>query len=242
MNPINNFFEKVFVTTIESHHERKSSLQSRIQNVSYEYFSEVDIPRTFMQYQYVKDFPDSFFNELNIDRQFASTWSKGQLGCFANVIKLYEHALKKKYANILVLEDDVIFKKNAFQIFEKAIKKLPADWDVLFLGYKQSRFHTRSYPGVKKLYYKTKGRNANDFIPNRYSEYLDIPPKIFVGAFAYALSNIGIKKILTYKNPIQEFGDTLFPMLVNEPRFKIFSIHPHIAKEADFVSSTVQNW
>ena len=118
MNPINNFFEKVYVTTIDMHGERRRDLSARIHNTAFEYFSEVDLTRpAFRRFKNVADYPDTFFKTLNLDKNFATRWSTGQLGCFANCIKLYQHALANNYASILVMEDDVLLNKYAFKNF-----------------------------------------------------------------------------------------------------------------------------
>ena len=243
MNSINSFFEKVYVTTIDIHGERRKHLIERLQNVVFEYFSELDLTRQeFRKFKNVADYPDSFFEALNLDKNFATRWSTGQLGCFANCIKLYKHALANNYASILVLEDDVQLSDSAFRIFNKAMKQLPEDWDLVFLGYKNGKTHNKAFRWIKKVFYVLKGKDYNDYVPGFFSKNLDKPPKKFAGGFAYGLSKKGIEKLLTYKSPIQEFGDILFPILAHQPGFKAFAVYPQIAADMPFQSSTQQNW
>lgn len=243
MNSINSFFEKVYVTTIDIHGERRRDLSARIHNTAFEYFSEVDLTRpAFRRFKNVADYPDTFFATLNLDKNFATRWSTGQLGCFANCIKLYKHALANNYASILVLEDDVQLSDSAFRIFNKAMKQLPEDWDLVFLGYKNGKTHNKAFRWIKKVFYVLKGKDYNDYVPGFFSKNLDKPPKKFAGGFAYGLSKKGIEKLLTYKSPIQEFGDILFPILAHQPGFKAFAVYPQIAADMPFQSSTQQNW
>lgn len=243
MNSINSFFEKVYVTTIDIHGERRRDLSARIHNTAFEYFSEVDLTRQeFRKFKNVADYPDSFFEALDLDKNFATRWSTGQLGCFANCIKLYKHALANNYASILVLEDDVQLSDSAFRIFNKAMKQLPEDWDLVFLGYKNGKTHNKAFRWIKKVFYVLKGKDYNDYVPGFFSKNLDKPPKRFAGGFAYGLSKKGIEKLLTYKSPIQEFGDILFPILAHQPGFKAFAVYPQIAADMPFQSSTQQNW
>lgn len=243
MNLMNQYFDKIYVTTIDKHIVRRQSISERIHFLDFEYFDKVDITRKdFTQFPYVKDFPDIFFESLNLSKEYASRWSKGQLGCFANVIRLYKDALQNNYSKILVLEDDVILDNKTFEIFEKVLLELPADWDLLFLGYKKSTYQKRFWRPFKRLYHSFKGNDHKSIVPVTFSKHLDKLPERFSGGFAYALTLHGIKKILAHKSPIEEFGDVLFPLISKQPGFKAFVVYPQIANEVEFESSTQKNW
>lgn len=49
-------------------------------------------------------------------------------------IKAFENACSNLYQRILVLNENVIFHKFIFSNFDKAIRKIPKHWDVLYLG------------------------------------------------------------------------------------------------------------
>jgi GR25 family glycosyltransferase involved in LPS biosynthesis len=243
MNPINNFFDKVYVTTIEPHALRRESINSRLKNITFEYFDEIDITKPeYRAYQYVGDYPDDFFNNLNLDKTYARVWSTGQLGCFANCIQLIKTAIKNDYGSVLAIEDDVVFSKKAFSVFEHALAQLPSDWDLLLLGYKKSAFHHRLFRPGKRAYYRFRGRDFKETVPEKFSKNLDTLPLLFTGGFAYGLSKAGMKKVINYKSPIQEFGDVLFPLISQSSDFKAFLIYPTIASEAEFLSSTQRSW
>ena len=58
----------------------------------------------------------------------------GVVGCARSHRLMIEESNKKGYEVILVLEDDVEFHENLNESFFQMIKKVPDDWDVLFLG------------------------------------------------------------------------------------------------------------
>lgn len=61
----------------------------------------------------------------------------GEFGCSLSHMKIYAHAASENYNNILILEDDVWFNEkteNMFKQLENAIKELPKNWDILYLG------------------------------------------------------------------------------------------------------------
>ncbi len=55
--------------------------------------------------------------------------------------KILEDAKEKKYDSILVCEDDLDIRPNFEEVFPKAIKELPADWDMLYCG---ANFHSET--------------------------------------------------------------------------------------------------
>lgn len=56
----------------------------------------------------------------------------GQIGYILSMYLLFEDAYKKKYDNILILEDDVYF-KNFDIMFPKFYKNVPKDYDIIYL-------------------------------------------------------------------------------------------------------------
>lgn len=58
---------------------------------------------------------------------------KGEIGCALSHIKIWNKAVKENQ-NILVLEDDVIIKKNFWENFNKIQSQIPADFDIVYLG------------------------------------------------------------------------------------------------------------
>ena len=60
------------------------------------------------------------------------------IGCGLSHLFLWQDAIKKNYKNILVLEDDVYFIDKFYEIIHNTMKELPEDYDILYLGYKDS--------------------------------------------------------------------------------------------------------
>jgi len=58
----------------------------------------------------------------------------GAFGLVLTHVNLIKEAVKYKYNNILIFEDDVIFVNNFNEIFNEKIKFLPEDWDLLYVG------------------------------------------------------------------------------------------------------------
>ena len=72
--------------------------------------------------------------EKYVTKNCQSMCSNGIIGCGISHMKIYENALENNYKNILVLEDDVYFKNNLYKTLDNAMKYLPKDYDILYLG------------------------------------------------------------------------------------------------------------
>jgi GR25 family glycosyltransferase involved in LPS biosynthesis len=65
--------------------------------------------------------------------------NKGQFGCLQSHINILKDALEKNYETILILEDDVIFSKEAQKQFERItkIQSTRPNWNIIYLGASQ---------------------------------------------------------------------------------------------------------
>ena len=62
-------------------------------------------------------------------------WKKAIMGCALSHLKVWKRlAEDNTIENMLVLEDDVLFKGDFLGVWAAAAKTVPADWDVLYLG------------------------------------------------------------------------------------------------------------
>jgi GR25 family glycosyltransferase involved in LPS biosynthesis len=60
---------------------------------------------------------------------------KGAVGLSLTILNIIKNAKKEKLDNVLIFEDDVIFKKrDILNILKKAISELPKNWEIFTLG------------------------------------------------------------------------------------------------------------
>jgi glycosyl transferase family 25 len=59
----------------------------------------------------------------------------GERSCMISHIKCLKDAKEKNYKNFLILEDDVFFSNKFSEKISLALKELPDDWDMLYLGF-----------------------------------------------------------------------------------------------------------
>ena len=141
--------------------------------------------------------------------------TKGQLGCYLSNLEIIKEAYTKQVENFLILEDDVEFVHGFQVLFEDCYRDVPKDWDILFVGgYEKNK---GPYENIKNKIYKTGDH---------------------WGTHCYLLSKTGIEKLYKYltTNPIEWEIDML--MIHHMPDLIKYSIHPTLAYQKPFKSST----
>ena len=85
-----------------------------------------------------------FFNAVNTFGNDAL--KSGELGCLLSHLELIKLAKEKKLPYITILEDDALFIPNFKNIYKKAIKEVPDNFDLFYIGSIQA-----IQPTMKKL-------------------------------------------------------------------------------------------
>lgn len=62
-------------------------------------------------------------------------WTQGAAGLVYTTINIIKEAKKNKYKSIMILEDDIFFKINAYKICKDLIRNLPKDWELFHLAH-----------------------------------------------------------------------------------------------------------
>jgi len=122
MNPINNYFNKIYCVNLDRRQERWKEASDEFKKFSLdvERFSAVD---------------GSKLDLSNIKMQVLKSDSlPGAVGCSMSHRNIIIDAKEKGYEKILILEDDVVFTDNLIERFEKEINSLPEDWDLFYLS------------------------------------------------------------------------------------------------------------
>jgi GR25 family glycosyltransferase involved in LPS biosynthesis len=130
-NIINTFFDHVFVINLSSRPEKWLAVQKELDNLGVKNYSRFDAIRPVLS-----QVPLSLYKNMTLGAgaQDLNNYLTGSVGCKLSHLKIIELALSKNYKKILILEDDVGFKKGALRKLKNAIKSLPEDWKMLYLG------------------------------------------------------------------------------------------------------------
>jgi GR25 family glycosyltransferase involved in LPS biosynthesis len=75
----------------------------------------------------------------------------GEFGLVNTYIRFFQYAIDKEFEQVLLLEDDICFHYDFFNLFYESIMRVPPDWDIVYLGAKQ--YHQSRYENDCKYFY-----------------------------------------------------------------------------------------
>ena len=136
---INSFFDKIYILNLDHRADRLESMKIKLEKYkvfNYKRFSAINGRK--------KPFLDYWRNT----KRFFDT--AGAFGVLMSVYFIIVDAIKNKYKQILILEDDVIFHKDFNNLFNRKIRSIPDDWKLLFLG---SSMHKWRYEQRCKIHH-----------------------------------------------------------------------------------------
>lgn len=167
--------------------------------------------------------------EKYVTKNCKNMCSNGLIGCGISHIKIYEKALENYYKNILILEDDVYFTNDLYEILDNVMKNLPEDYDILYLGCsglcKKKELYDLDYSLIFHLFSKNKKQINN--------EYIHIP-KFALSTHAMIISNKGCRKLLNVIGKINTHIDFIIASKSNQ--LNIYGTNKILAKQKWFTS------
>jgi GR25 family glycosyltransferase involved in LPS biosynthesis len=143
----------------------------------------------------------------------------GTIGCYLSHRDLLEKISKdesNKAIGTLIFEDDALITENFLEIFKNALKDIPEDWDMCFLGK-----HPVSADHVKGLIHKLK----DQYSPHQNS-----------GLWAYIVKNASIKEKILPTFKIM-FGGLDVHWNFFQDKFNMYLVEPKIVDVNRTISS-----
>lgn len=136
----------------------------------------------------------------------------GNMGCIASHINVYKMAKENKWKSVLIIEDDCDFIEDLNSKFEKSIKTLPEDWDLLYFG------------GIHET------RNGQ-FVPIKHNQYF-VKAKRIITTTCYAIKenmyDTVINTILE-KEPYMATAIDGYLGAYIQPKCTTYAYHPPVA-------------
>ena len=178
---IHNNIDKIFVINLEESKERMNKIINQCEkaNMKIERFPAIN--GKYINRNNVKNL---------IDNDFLGKIPNGVLGCSLSHIKIWQKVAKSNYNNVLILEDDIIIPKNFWYLFNIYYKKLPSDWDIVYLG-------------GSNIY----GKLLNDKILRPINDFKTRGNTVNLGTYAYIIKKNTAIKLLKEVVPINKDFD-----------------------------------
>lgn len=240
---VNAYFDKVYVVTIPRLKERQEHMTELLDGLDFEFVHGVD--KTDLTPEMISSVYD-FSAHQKLARYESGALRKGQVACALSHLEVYKKAIDNNHQTVLILEDDIDFIEEAISQFEIFFDKLPKDWEFAYLGYwkneqpprmawlKQNLYLALSFLGMHKW--------SATRIKNTYPKHINGHVQRagnHEGAYAYAITLEGCKKLFEFNQPIKLNADHLFSHLItNRLLVGYLSTHKFFGHQTKGVSQT----
>lgn len=127
INPIQNYFGQVYVITLD---KRKEYIKNFMDNIGLNPIYFPAIRKDEIEYR-------KLINNNQVKPKYYKKSNEGRIACQQSHNAVLKDFLKSNKQTVLIFEDDLgadINKGDLYINFNRGIKHLPNDWDILFLG------------------------------------------------------------------------------------------------------------
>ncbi len=237
---LNNFFDRIFVVTLERSVNRQAHISEALKGLDYQFFYGAD--KNNFSIQELKE--KNIYNEaLAVKHHRCSKpMNPGQIGCALSHKNIYEEIIANEYTKTLILEDDVETVTESINLFSEIIKELPGDWELLYFDYSKNEDpkHLKKYwYHLQKITVGLKWDHTiiNNLYPKLISKHLSIAGfHDYTDAYAITLS--GAKKLFELQSPVSYVADNLLAVASASKKLNAFISHPKLFQQLSQGEST----
>jgi GR25 family glycosyltransferase involved in LPS biosynthesis len=126
---MNNYVDNIYLINMDKDKKRLEIVTKECDNlnIKFERFPGVNVNNLS------KNILDKY-----IPKEIQKYSPNGMIGCGLSHLFIWKDAINKNYKTIVVFEDDISFTDDFNEYFLNIIKEVPEDYDILYLGYKDT--------------------------------------------------------------------------------------------------------
>lgn len=235
-NLLNSFFDKIYVITLKRATDRHNHLFAELNGLNYSLFYGQDK----LEFD-VKDLErKNIYNESLAKKyhRYGKPMPAGMIGCSWSHKLVYEDVIKNNYEKVLILEDDIAIDKSAISQMADALRDLPDNWELLYLGYDKNEEIKPSLIIKKNLYHLQRVfgliRYNHKMISNLFAK--KIAENIYTAGYhdhthAYAITYSAAQKLDQLQTPIKFFPDNLLAYAVTNKIVNGYIVKPKMINQ-----------
>lgn len=125
MSILNRVFDAVFVINLDRAPDRMKKIDTELRNLGVRYERIQAVDGKALSADEIRHWTTPSCERL---------CTKGAIGCALSHRKVWEETVRRGLRRVLVLEDDAHFGENFERRFTQTWKRLPSDWDMVYIG------------------------------------------------------------------------------------------------------------
>lgn len=228
---LQQYFDKILVVSVPRFTDRHEKVKQALAGLSYDFFWGADK----LQLNYEESKENGTYDEVKakkLQRQ-GKTLNLGEIACSLSHRYLYAAMIENGWKKVLILEDDVLPLIENMNQLPAALKELPDDWELVYLGYlkhervtarlkmKQFFYHIASLPGLMTWSPKM----VRNLLPKPYSSHLR-KAGFHDCTHAYAVTIQGARKLIKAQTPVVYRADDLLSSTIMKGELNAFVTDP----------------
>ncbi len=236
---LQQYFDKVFVVSVPRFTERHGRLQQSLAGLQFDFFWGADK----LQLNLADARQTGLYDEqktMQLQRQ-GKALNLGELACSLSHRMIYQEMIRHQWNRVLILEDDVLPLHADMELLPEVLDELPANWELLYLGYlkhetvtfqlkaKQLLYKIKSLLGLKKWSYTMVG----NLLPKPFSVHLK-KAGFHDCTHAYAVTLSAAKKLLAAQTPVVYRADDLLSHTILKGTLHAFVTQPKFFDQEAF--------
>ncbi len=172
----------------------------------------------------------------------------GEIACSLSHGMVYTEMIKQGWKRILILEDDVLPLVENMKALPDALKELPADWELVYLGYLKHEKLTAGLK-IKQLFYKL--ISALGLMKWSYIMVSNLLPKPFSThlrkagfhdcTHAYAITIGAAEKLLMAQTPVVYRADDLLSSTIMKGELNAYITEPKFFDQEIFHNAAIMS-
>ncbi len=240
---LNSYFDKIYILTIPRNEKRRLFLNAHLEGLHFEYFYGVDGKALLpLQKAGHPDYDYRLMTEHNqeicekyLKIPFDSPVHQNEIACSLSHRLIYRDIVDNGYENALILEDDVACLDENLPYLADTLRSLPADWELLYLGY-ELNFDFNTSLSLKQQLVTALYHSGIRHEPVR-NKYVSYPKKVnthlkkagvHTNTEAYAIRKSTAQKFIQWQTPVRWIADHLLMDACANDKVKAFIADPKI--------------
>ncbi len=239
---LQQYFDKIFVVSVPRFTDRHKAVNEKLQGLLFDYFWGTDK----LSVDFEKAKTDGTYNEaaaIKLQRQ-GKPLNSGELACSLSHRSVYYEMIKNNWQRVLILEDDIVPLEKVIDLLPDAVKELPTNWELVYLGYLKNETVTTG-ARVKQLFYKLISSAGlmkwnytmvSNMLPKKYSPYLK-KAGFHDCTHAYAVTLAAAQKLYAAQSPVVYRADDLLSHTILKGELNAFVTEPKFFDQEVFLNS-----
>ena len=231
--PLNNYFDRIFVITLKRATERHEQIRKALQGLNYEFFfGEDKHDHNLQELSSVNIYNQQRSIQLH---RYNKPMTLGHICCSWSHLHIYEKMVAENWQRVLIFEDDVFVNEDNDKYIPEILKQLPDTWELLYFGWEKNEKVTWASKMKQWLYHlqhslslmKLNHTQIKNLYPKKYSANL-MKAGFHDCTHAYGITLPAAKKLKELQTPIVLNADSLLTYAITNRFIEAYIAVPKI--------------